>query len=457
MSDADKVETPTGSKCKLCEKDLAISTTYKTKCGHDFHKTCITSHSKTHRECPICGIICFQLPPSGKTIVNSPAPSGKTGENRAEVDIGNLVTQAVQGMKNDLLTQLSQQMAQIIQANIAALVPGNPLAPPNPSTNTNWTDQERQPVENFDQFRSESRFTPVSVESDAIYRPDRVGQILNSWKIRFNGSLDGISVDNFIYRVEALTEQTLNSKFEILASNASLLFDGKARDFYWRYHKSCNGEGLDWKALCQALRKQFRDTRSDVDIREAIRDRKQKEKENFDTFHEAIVSLTDGLEVPLSEKSVAEILARNLRPEIRHELLHIQINSVGQLREICRRRESFLEDVRRNYAYTKATPYRKQVAELLEDPLPDEAAEFSDIESEVEVGALALICWNCHKEGHRYQDCEGKRRIFCYSCGKPNTYKPSCSKCQKNAKGYTQPRQRPCVQRHRPTNSEAEQ
>jgi len=69
--------------------------------------------------------------------------------------------------------------------------------------------------------------------------------------------------------------------------------------------------------VCQALRKQFRDTRTDVDIREAFRDRKQKEGANFDSPYEAIIQMMDGLEVPLKEFTKVNILKRNWRPEIR--------------------------------------------------------------------------------------------------------------------------------------------
>jgi len=150
-----------------------------------------------------------------------------------------------------------------------------------------------------------------------VQRPDKVVHILNGWKIRLSGNEDGLSVDNFIYRVEALTRQTLEGNFTILCSNASMLFEGKARDFYWRFHKT--SPVLRWDLLCQACRKQFRDTRTDVDIRETIRDRTQKEKVNLDSFHDAIMQMMDGLEVPFEEFTVVDILKRNLRSEIRHE------------------------------------------------------------------------------------------------------------------------------------------
>ncbi|XP_043065126.1 uncharacterized protein LOC122320765 [Drosophila ficusphila] len=43
--------------------------------------------------------------------------------------------------------------------------------------------------------------------------------------------------------------------------------------------------------------------------------------------------------------------------------------------------------------------------------------------------AEKLTCWNCDAKGHRYHDCRKPRRIFCYGCGTPDTYKPDCAKC----------------------------
>jgi len=79
--------------------------------------------------------------------------------------------------------------------------------------------------------------------SDLRQRPDKVGHVINVWKLRLNGQ-DGLSVARFIYRVEALTHQTVEGNFSVLCSNASIFFDGKAREFYWRYHKSSRKTGV---------------------------------------------------------------------------------------------------------------------------------------------------------------------------------------------------------------------
>ncbi|XP_052857197.1 uncharacterized protein LOC128265316 [Drosophila gunungcola] len=432
MSDDEK-GAGSAPKCVLCEKTLASAPTLQIKCGHKFHKVCFESYAKTRNSCPICKETPHDTRQRKRQ--NTPAGAGSSSLEEAEQvaisqhAIGNIVAQQVKAMQNDLLAQLSEKMAQLIQVNLAAHMPPQSNVPPAINARRLSESVNFQVGGPTSIVHGSGLATPRTEVNELAHRPDKVCQIVNSWKLRFSGSKEGLSVDNFIYRVQALTEQTLDSNYEALCGNASILFEGKARDFYWRFHKSVRV--VNWDGLCCALRKQFRDTRSDVDIREAIRDRKQKDKEDFDTFHDAVVQLMDNLEYPMPERDIVDTLSRNLRPEIRHELLNIRISSVDSLREICRRRERFLEDVKRNYSYQKTIPFRKNVAELVEEAQSDDATEFSDVEVDGEIGAMALICWNCRQEGHRYHDCEGKRKIFCFGCGRPNTYKPSCVKCQK--------------------------
>jgi len=54
----------------------------------------------------------------------------------------------------------------------------------------------------------------------------------------------------------------------------------------------------------------------------------------------------------------------------------------------CRRREIFLDEVRKNQGYQKAVPFRRQVAELVEEEDLDGRVLLSD-DDEFEVGALA--------------------------------------------------------------------
>lgn len=122
----------------------------------------------------------------------------------------------------------------------------------------------------------------------------------------------------------------------------------------------------------------------------------------------------------LGENVLVDILRRNLLPEIQHEMLNIQLVSVAQLRDICRRREFFLQDINKRQHAAKQFVPRKQIHEIMED----------NVETfDEDVSEISLLCWNCQKSGHRYQDCLEERKVFCYGCGTPNIYKPKCAKC----------------------------
>jgi len=128
-------------------------------------------------------------------------------------------------------------------------------------------------------------------------------------------------VDNFIYRVEALTRQTLNGNLNLLCRNISVLFEGKANDFFWRYHKA-NGEIL-WERFPTALRLQFRQSRDDGDLEEFIRNTKEKPNEIFDSSYDTVSELVDQLDQPWTASKLVRVLRGNLRPEIRHEILNL--------------------------------------------------------------------------------------------------------------------------------------
>jgi len=161
---------------------------------------------------------------------------------------------------------------------------------------------------------------------------------------------------------------------------------------------------------------QFRQKRDDIDIEELIRNRRQKPSETFDSFYDSVNILVDQLEIPWSSRKLVRVLKNNLRPEIRHELLNVDISTVSELRE----------NVKRAHGYSKSSPFRREISELI---LESEYQKGSESENELEVDAFTLKCWNCRKDGHIYQDC-----LADYGCGADNTYKSNCAKCAKNSK-----------------------
>ncbi|KAI8116603.1 hypothetical protein CVS40_11355 [Lucilia cuprina] len=196
---------------------------------------------------------------------------------------------------------------------------------------------------------------------------------------------------------------------------------GKATDWFWRYHQ--RDHSITWSKLCKALREQSRDSRTDIDFLELIRVRKQKPNETFDSFYEAVNELVDRLKTPIEDTTLVEILRRNLLPDIQHEILNTQIYTVQHLRDVCRRREFFMADIRRKHGFnlSRVAPIQKRICEI-EDKFSEEPVEILVCDGD-EVAEINLVCSNCQKPGHRYQNCLSVRTIFCYGCGKTDTYK----------------------------------
>lgn len=272
--------------------------------------------------------------------------------------------------------------------------------------------------------------TPNSLRMS--YTSDKVSAIIQSWNLKFDGSPNQLNVDEFIYRVQALTFDTFNGDFSMICKNLQVLLTGKARDWYWRYRKQV--PSVQWEPFCQSIRAQYRDCRTAYDIREEIRNRRQKPGETFDGFFEAVSAMQDRLPTPMLESELIEIVTRNLRPEIRQEMLYIPMSSISQLRHLVQVREHFLADehVRRNLIGRGLNnfPPRRQVSELNVTP------DFEDriVETELSVDAVRQCapeskCWNCDESGHHWQDCLQDRQIFCYGCGAKRVYKPNCQKC----------------------------
>lgn len=477
--------------CKICAKEIGSkSSATETVCKHSFHNICITNYVKTNTKCPVCGIkITKDPPPSTSTqrpvspmttrsqlkvaSAASQQPSASSSGNLQSgnsIDLANLkelLTSVFREqqpvMMTSIMGQLSQTISECVEAefsrrnlaNLPTVSNSSPASNRVPGMQTlpeveqgqrsleqllglpavNNSHDLGQGLSNHNGLptgNSSARAINLNSGVDSILRPDRVSQIIHNWKLKFTGRSGCLSVDNFIYRAEALTNQTLNGNLGLLCANASLLFEDKALHWFWRFHRSLYS--FQWSDLCRALRQQYRDSRTDVDFREMIRDRKQQQGETFDSFYESVIDLVDRLEEPLGDTTLVEILRRNLLPDIQHEILNLKISSVGQLRDICRRREFFLQDVKRKHGVSVSKPhqFQKRVNEI--EVGEDEVS--LDHDKALEVSEIKLSCWNCSKVGHRYQDCLSEKTVFCYGCGNPQTYKPNCPKCASRTKNF---------------------
>lgn len=472
------------SQCSICRKDYEVDdVVVSTPCSHIFHKDCIVRVIQETQSCPICDSACRQTRLKCHNILENaqvnPRPNSDTKNisqgaiPRASIQKGrpprsNLLdfsthqtpTPNITNRENnnsgswDAMLNVPQlhrrldiqDISDSFLQNLINEAVRNQLASMNISHNMNQTNNpsngllyrnnygNRNSVgdrngengsrnylnlPNSRQNRNANQYPTLN------WTPDKISSIISGWHIKFCGQDEGgLSVDNFIYRIHALTIQSLRGDFNTLCQHVHLLFCDKAIDWYWRFHATV--ARVDWETLCRELRNQFRDRRTDFDLREQMRARKQRHGEKFDSFYDAILQITDRLQTPVNEYDLIEILKRNLRPEVRKEILHFNIISISDLRDFVRKHE-ILEDELGKYRSNRTFIPHKVVSEL--------GGESSSVEGMMEVNEVVEFkCWNCSKTGHKFEDCVGERRIFCYGCGTPNIFKPNCAKCNKSSK-----------------------
>lgn len=362
--------------------------------------------------------------------VNTPQAAANSNNSIPDQHIRQLISNSFSEFRGEMVSLITNELQSMFRnmnltsnrnassgsSNEASNTPTNVLTPSNDRTvNASEVVSNNSP-------RSQS--TPNSTQ-DTFYA-EKVSNIIRNWRIKYTGHDNSISVEDFIYRVNMLTTNNLNADFDLLAKHAHCLFDGKALAFYWRFDRQ--SEEKDWFSLTSALHKQYKADYTDFDILDDIRRRKQRSNETIDDYLDAISTLTDKLNSPISDRDLCETLLHNLKTEIRNELLHLKINSVSELRREVRRHEKFVKDLQ----YTDQKRLIKgKIAEL------SGSVNETEIETEdaLEICSMQtnVKCWNCDGKGHLHKDCMESRNVFCYGCGSKNAYRPTCQVCSNKA------------------------
>lgn len=336
-------------------------------------------------------------------------------------NVRELISESVESLRSELTTFISTELRTLINGATNANRPA--------SSNINLIDI----TTNSPNRRNENR-TPTTGRSSNNSEPflaEKVTNIIRNWRIKFTGFDSQIPVDEFIYRVNIMTTNDLQGNFNLLLNHGHCLFEGKALTWFWRYHKQ-NYDDMDWISLANALRHQYKVDYSDFDILNDIRSKRQKSNEKFDDYLDAISALTDRLRTPISDRDLCDTIIRNLKSEVRYELLHLNISTVSQLRREVRKHEKFVEDLS---ATEQRRSMKGRVSEICKQAdtldLSDENDDFADICAVQH----KITCWNCDKIGHTFFDCMEIRKVFCYGCGIKDTYKPNCPNCKQKSAG----------------------
>lgn len=498
IAQAPIIANASNELCSICNDRLdgKIECLLLVSCTHTFHRPCIENFLSNSNECPVCHLPCqladlkqisfpgkplkstlrqrggatkqYHTRSFSRNLFNEPqTPAINTAGNTNPIMSTNPSTNVEiptrnSSRNNNLVTDPNSlpntsqtftidygEINRMIESSISRMLRNLNINPNVQTGNShqNVSDHRTASVSNSQHITTSqaqvdnnaSSNSPFSFQS-TNYRNDKITSIIQNWGLKFDGTATGLTVEEFLYRLKSLTIDNFQGDFNIICKNLHILLSGKAREWFWRYHKQVGV--INWTDFNEAIRFQYKDFKSSFDIREEIRNRKQKSGETFDMFYESISSIMDRLPTPLSEMELIEIMTRNLRPEIRHELLYIPINSIPHLRKLVQMRESFLNDehVRKNFSGRIPTQFpTRRIAEVnidLEEPLMSDMNEVS-VEA-IHRNDTTPQCWNCDQFGHYYQDCLEDRTVFCYGCGAKNTYRPQCQKCisRKSSKNY---------------------
>lgn len=382
-----------GLLCGICNEEIPESDLSVTPCRHNFHRSCILAWLNEDDICPVCRrsfdshslksfaeqenldlyesqgarpkegqqgpVTRSQTAPNnsfrgahnfyrnrgrGSNSNRTPRSNNNNNKNENLNHINNVVQERFRNYEERFTRQMQEDVGRLVGESLDQYFQGLKVT----ETRNLIQVSERMnrssdiPVNDVNQEQS-SLHNPVRREVLSVVTPSIACKIISGWKLSYDGSLTSIPVDEFIYRVNDLTLTTLRGDYRSLCQNVHMLFEGKAKRWFWRYHHSVGD--LDWFGICEDLRRNFKDFRTDFEIKESLRNLKQKAGESFENYLDHILTTADSLRHPLSEQELVEIVVRNLQPDIRLELLHLDLRSISDLRKACRRRENLFAEM----------------------------------------------------------------------------------------------------------------
>jgi len=213
------LHSPVGASapvCPLCEREVrGAADSYITSCQHEYHKKCIESHFKGSENCPVCLVPCKPAGPQTRakglileegliqpSAVEKARSSKSKERERSETSQPHFEgTSSWLHMERRLLTTLSDKLVKLVQSSVEesfrqlAATPAikNANSEIRPTSPSRATEGQNRPYERNLNNRNDTAAvnnagSPIShrsIGSDLNYRPDKVVQILNGWKLKY--------------------------------------------------------------------------------------------------------------------------------------------------------------------------------------------------------------------------------------------------------------------------------
>lgn len=155
---------------------------------------------------------------------------------------------------------------------------------------------------------------------------------VHQWKLSYSGDGQGLHLYDFLSEIRMFQRSEGVTEAELLSSVVHLL-SGRARMWYRSWFDTFKF----WDDLVAGINKEFLPPKYVYKLLNNISNRRQKPTENFAEYLNLILTMFKHLTIPIVDQHTLCIIEDNMLPKYAIATSVIEINSLEQLSNVCRR------------------------------------------------------------------------------------------------------------------------
>ena len=291
----------------------------------------------------------------------------------------------------------------------------------------------------FDQKNKPATSTPHSPNHESLQTFFNTSKVIlpYKWNLYFTGNKSKDSVLAFLEKVESMRISRGVSKDDLFKC-AGDLFKSQA----WTWYNNNRSRFNNWDQLVNKLKEDFLPYNYDENLLDEIRNRTVNEKVLM--YITNMEALFNRLSEKPSEQTIINKIRRNLLPNYVSHLALLDISSIDELINKCKKIEESLTWSNKYKPPTKGINYLEP--DLSCPNFYDSQKNFGFNDKSFMGNTLnkskffstnqisvqkTYKCWNCNGEGHSFRECRKPKQLFCFLCGLKGVSKNTCPKCNK--------------------------